>query len=68
MIKLRGMNFNEVKKHLLKAGWQVKDQKGSHVHMIHPLKPGKITIPNHGKRDLKPGLLKTIWKHAGLGN
>jgi len=62
------MTFKQLKKRLLQDGWQVKDQKGSHVHMTHPTKPGKITIPNHGSRDLKPGTVKAIWKHAGLGD
>jgi predicted RNA binding protein YcfA (HicA-like mRNA interferase family) len=60
------MNFKEIQKRLQLAGWIVKDQKGSHVHMVHPTKPGKITIPKHGKRDLKLGTLNAIWKHAGL--
>lgn len=29
-------------------------------------KPGKVTIPNHGKRDLSPGVAKSILKQAGL--
>ena len=66
--KTQVMTFREIKKRLLEAGWQVKDQKGSHVHMIHPSKPGKITIPNHGKKDLKLGTVNAIWKNAGLGN
>ncbi|WP_109698966.1 type II toxin-antitoxin system HicA family toxin [Chitinophaga deserti] len=60
------MNFKKVLMFLRKAGWVIKDQKGAHVHMTHPTKPGKITIPKHGKRDLAPGTLKAIWKHAGL--
>lgn len=62
------MNFREIKKSLLEAGWQIKNQKGSHVHMIHPTRPGKITVPNHGSRDLKLGTVKAIWKQAGLGD
>ncbi|TDW96187.1 type II toxin-antitoxin system HicA family toxin [Dinghuibacter silviterrae] len=62
------MRFAEVVLCLKQAGWIIKDQKGSHVHMIHPSKPGKITIPKHGKSDLAPGTLKAIWKHAGLNH
>ena len=62
------MTFNQVQKRLKMAGWIVKSQRGSHVQMIHPQKPGKITIPKHGKRDLKSGTLKAILKHAGLSN
>jgi len=60
------MTFIAIKKRLLKDGWEVRDQKGSHVHLIHPSKPGKITLPKHGKKDLKPGTVKAIWKQAGL--
>jgi predicted RNA binding protein YcfA (HicA-like mRNA interferase family) len=41
-----------VVKELLKIqkndGWEVKTQKGSHPQMIHPNKPGKVTVPIHG--------------------
>lgn len=60
------MNFKKVQRSLLRLGWIIKDQKGSHVHLVHPSKPGKITIPKHGKHDIKPGTLKSIWKRAGL--
>lgn len=60
------MNFKDVYRHLKKDGWFVKEQKGGHVHMVHPKKPGKITIPKHGKKDIKPGTLNAIWWQAGL--
>lgn len=60
------MHFRDVIRCLKSDGWHIKDQSGSHVHMIHSSKSGKITIPNHGKRDLKPGTLNAIWKQAGL--
>jgi len=60
------MTFLQVKNRLQADGWFIKKQKGSHVHMVHPSKPGKLTIPNHGKKDLKPGTLGAIWKYAGL--
>jgi len=60
------MNFYELHKILKNAGWQFKNQKGSHVQMIHPDLPGKITIPKHGKKEIRPGTLKAILKHAGL--
>ena len=62
------MNFRTIVKLLKKGGWTVKDQNGSHVHLVHSSKKGKITIPKHGKKDLKPGTLNAIWKQAGLGN
>jgi predicted RNA binding protein YcfA (HicA-like mRNA interferase family) len=60
------MTFTAIVKQLKKAGWVIKEQKGSHVQMIHATKPGKITIPKHGNKDLKTGTLKSIKKHAGL--
>lgn len=60
------MTFKQVQASLHRAGWRVKNQKGGHVHFVHPRISGKITIPNHGKRDIKPGTLNAIWKHAGL--
>jgi predicted RNA binding protein YcfA (HicA-like mRNA interferase family) len=60
------MTFKQVVKRLKDAGWVVKNQKGSHLHMIHAHRPGKITIPYKGKRDLRPGTLHAIEQHAGL--
>jgi predicted RNA binding protein YcfA (HicA-like mRNA interferase family) len=60
------MNFKKIVQTLLKDGWLIKDQKGSHVHLVHPKKKGKITVPKHGNKDVKPGTLNAIWKQAGL--
>lgn len=51
---------------LKKAGFYIHNQRGSHVQLKHPDKPGKITVPFHNK-DLKAKVLKTIVeKQAGL--
>ena len=62
------MTFRKVVKRLREDGWTIKEQHGSHVQMVHAIKKGKVTIPKHGNRDLKPGTLKAIWRQAGLGN
>lgn len=50
---------------LLKAdGWAKVRQKGSHLQMKHPIKPGKVTVPVHAK-DLHPKTLNSIFKQAG---
>jgi len=41
-------------------------QKGSHVKMKHPTKPGTIVFPNHGSQELGKGLEKKIFKDAGI--
>lgn len=50
---------------LRQDGWTKKDQKGSHLQMIHPGKKGKITVPIHGG-DIPIGTLNAILKQAGL--
>lgn len=59
------MTTKEILKILKDEGWYIKNQRGSHIHLIHPNKPGKIQVPNHNK-DLKPGTLNAILKMAGL--
>lgn len=59
------MTVREVLKILKKDGWKKVAQDGSHIHLKHPNKPGKVTIPNHSG-DLKKGTLNSIWKQAGL--
>jgi len=53
----------EVLQTLFKDGWVEKGQEGSHVHLIHPTKPGKITVP---WKDLKKKTVESILKQAGL--
>jgi len=60
------MNATQVIKLLESDGWIVKTQKGSHRQFIHPSKPGKITVPMHGKKDIPPGTLNSILKQAGM--
>lgn len=59
------MKVNDLMKLLRVDGWVKKDQKGSHLQMVHPLKKGKITIPVHGG-DIPIGTLRAILKQAGL--
>ncbi len=48
-------------------GWLFSIQKGSHKQYKHPTKPGKITVPDHGKNeDLEHFLVNSILKQAGL--
>ena len=38
---------------ILKAdGWKEKTQRGSHLQLVHPSKPGKVTVPMHAGKDL----------------
>jgi predicted RNA binding protein YcfA (HicA-like mRNA interferase family) len=59
------MKVKELLKLLKDDGWLEKDQKGSHLQLIHSSKPGKVTVPIH-KGDIPTGTLHAILKQAGL--
>lgn len=59
------MKVKELITLLKKDGWKEKDQKGSHLQLIHPVKPGKVTVPVHSG-DIPKGTLNAILKQAGL--
>ena len=48
---------------LIRRGWVIKSQRGSHVKLT---KDGKITeVPVHGNHDLGIGLIRAIEKQTG---
>jgi len=47
-------------------GWQQVRQRGSHRQFQHPRKPGTVTVPDHGSKDLKIGTIKSIERQAGI--
>ena len=60
------MKAREILQILKADGWYELTQKGSHLQLKHPTKPGKVTVPVHGSRDLSVGTLNSILKQAGL--
>ena len=60
------MRFREIEKIIKKDGWYRVKQRGSHYQYCHPVKPGKVTIPNHGG-DLNMITVKSILNQAGIG-
>ncbi|MCB0407052.1 MAG: type II toxin-antitoxin system HicA family toxin [Bdellovibrionales bacterium] len=51
-------------KKLLKEGWSIKSQTGSHVKMV---KGDRITMVSvHGGKDLGKGLVRVIEKQTGV--
>lgn len=48
---------------LLKKGYYIRNQKGSHIHLRHPIK-NPVTIPNH--KTISKGTLKSIIKVTEL--
>jgi predicted RNA binding protein YcfA (HicA-like mRNA interferase family) len=59
------MNSRDVLKLLKADGWIEVAQKGSHLQLKHPHKPGRVTVP-HPKRDLALGTLISIERQSGL--
>jgi len=48
-------------------GWYLIAQKGSHKHFKHPIKKGKVTVPDHGNaHELEHFIVSSILKQAGL--
>ena len=59
------MRFREIEKLVLDDGWSLADVNGSHHQYKHPIKPGKVTIPNH-RGDIPQRVVNSILKQAGL--
>ena len=60
------MRFREVEKMLLADGWYEVKIVGSHHQYKHPTKKGKITITEHGGKDVDMNIVKKIKKQAGI--
>ena len=60
------MRFREMDKILRVDGWYEVKKVGSHHQYKHPTKPGKVTVPEHGGKDINLSVAKSILKQAGL--
>lgn len=60
------MRFREMDKILKADGWYEVKKVGSHHQYKHPMKPGKVTVPEHGGKDINLTVAKSILKQAGL--
>jgi predicted RNA binding protein YcfA (HicA-like mRNA interferase family) len=60
------MKCSELFKLLKKNGWYEIRQSGSHIIMKHPGKKGTLSVPFHGSKEVKRGLLKAILKQANI--
>ena len=48
------MKVRDLVKKLYDDGWVKKEQKGSHLKLVHSTKKGKVTVPIHGG-DIRKG-------------
>ncbi len=60
------MDGKKVLKRLKQNGWQPVRIKGSHHHLHHPKLNKNVTVPVHGKKDLKLKTLKSIERATGV--
>lgn len=66
MSRLPIVNYQTLNKILIKLGFEVVRQKGSHVFYRHP--DGRTTtVPHHKGRDLARPLLREILQEIDLG-
>lgn len=63
MKAISGPDFTKI---LEKNGWELKRVKGSHHVYMKAGNPARISVPVHGNKPLKVGLLKHLMKIAGL--
>jgi predicted RNA binding protein YcfA (HicA-like mRNA interferase family) len=59
------MHSRDVIKLLEADGWKEVARKGSHAQFKHPVKKGRVTVPDP-KRDLPVGTLRSIEKQSGI--
>ena len=61
------MNYGELTRLLQEAGWRFeRNGKGSHRVWTHPDRPGRIIVPDHGSKEIRPGLVRGIKRQAGI--
>jgi predicted RNA binding protein YcfA (HicA-like mRNA interferase family) len=63
--KASAVNSRDVIRKLEEDGWRKVRQRGSHVQLKHPSKPGVVTVP-HPKRELPAGTLRSITRQSGV--
>lgn len=51
---------------LHRAGWAIDHQRGAHVYLRHPVRPGLVTVPMHARRTLRLKTLESALDQAGL--
>jgi predicted RNA binding protein YcfA (HicA-like mRNA interferase family) len=63
---MKSLSGKELCRILKENGWILKNVHGSHHVYMKPGKPERISIPVHGNKDLKTGLLNSILKIADV--
>ncbi|MBA3806648.1 MAG: type II toxin-antitoxin system HicA family toxin [Acidobacteria bacterium] len=64
--KLPRVEGREVVRALERAGFVVKRQKGSHIHLRRETDQRRVTVPVHSGKTLPLGTLRSILRDAGI--
>ncbi|MDH7573610.1 MAG: type II toxin-antitoxin system HicA family toxin, partial [Clostridia bacterium] len=56
---MKRCSSREILRILWEHGWVVKNQVGSHVQLVHPARPGKVTVP-HPRKELPSKTVRSI--------
>jgi predicted RNA binding protein YcfA (HicA-like mRNA interferase family) len=64
-MKWRAVRASQVLKSLLKIGWHIRRQKGSH-RILSKIGWADFTFAFHDKEEVGPRMLARISKHTGL--
>jgi len=63
---VKSISGKEFARLLEKKGWELKHVKGSHHVYMKEDNPARISVPIHGNKPLKIGLMKHLLKIAGI--
>ena len=63
---MKSISGKKFAKMLERRGWQLIRVQGSHHIYYKPGETIRISVPIHGNKDLKIGLLRHFMKQAGL--
>ncbi len=63
---MKAYSGRELVRLLREHGWQVARVEGSHHIMVHPNHDETLSVPVHGSKALKLGLLHALLRAAGI--
>jgi predicted RNA binding protein YcfA (HicA-like mRNA interferase family) len=61
----RRQPLHELLEIMRRDGWRVCNVRGSHHVLRHPVKPGRVSVPQP-RKNLGPGLVRIVLRQAGL--
>jgi predicted RNA binding protein YcfA (HicA-like mRNA interferase family) len=58
--------YRDIQKRLEEDGWRLKQQHGSHMQFVHPVKKGKVTLVAKPSSIPPENTYRSILRQAGL--